>query len=191
MTLLLWGMNMTSNRLNWSRVLMVQLLSNWNKQNYHKFGAAELRTPSQPTNSLNELTTWPGLTTGLKKFLLAFFLSPCEDQPTPGWRAKSLWKQLRVTKNSGLSSNPSKQNLQWKRMTSYSWMRNNENIRDYFGHLNKTMNIIYASYTSKPEEPTPDNNNRLSVEEMRKFNKDGDSFKLKLASLAFLTKNSQ
>ncbi len=62
-------------------------------------------------------------------------------------------------------------------MTSYSWMRNNENIRDYFGHLNKTMNIIYdayASYTSKPEEPTPDNNNRLSVEEMRKFNKDGD-----------------
>jgi hypothetical protein len=40
-------------------------------------------------------------------------------------------------------------------------MKSNENVGDYFGHLNKIMNIIYDAYeacTSKPEEPTRDNN---------------------------------
>jgi hypothetical protein len=51
-------------------------------------------------------------TIGLKRLLPTIFQWPCKDQQTPGWRARSLWRQLKLTENnSSLSNHSLKPNL--------------------------------------------------------------------------------
>jgi hypothetical protein len=52
-------------------------------------------------------------------------------------------------------------------------MRPTENIRDFFGHLNKVNNIIldaYKGYTLTPPEPAPDANGNIPLAAHRAHN---------------------
>jgi hypothetical protein len=56
-------------------------------------------------------------------------------------------------------------------------MEPSEHIRDYFGCLNKTCQIIsnvYKSYANNPEEPTPDAICNIPITEVRKYKQECD-----------------
>jgi len=51
-------------------------------------------------------------------------------------------------------------------------MKNSQNFRDYFGHLNKTNRIIldtHKNYTLVPQRPAPDGNNCVDATEMDEY----------------------
>jgi hypothetical protein len=52
-----------------------------------------------------------------------------------------------------------------------------ENVRDYFGCLNKTCQVFsdaYKSYTNNPEEPAQDDNGNVPITEVRKYKDECD-----------------